>query len=321
MGKVIIIGNGFDLAHGLKTSYNDFSEKYKNNEYMYKFMSLLEHMRDNENYKFDNWNDFENHFEEIANRNCYQEVETQNGQYLKLMNNYNELFKHISELLFKYLSTEVNIKKIKIIDNLKAEFTKDSMTFSYNYTDTAFLYTNNVKFIHGSLKEDEFIILGYANEGPQDLALAEHRKFKKFVLMEKLNYLRYLKSRKIVNIDEYLLEFEPHLDCMFSGKGGYCEFGDHSLKHASKVLKEYAKGNHFLPHLDMIDCKSVNQLVIMGHGLKSDLLEFECMARSFIELESIVLYSYVGEKKEDLDYKIKILKDIFKKDNIEIKYF
>ena len=321
MSKLIIVGNGFDLAHGLKTSYNDFSKKYKNNKYMNEFMFLLEQMKENENYKYDNWNDFENHFEEIANRNCYCEVETQNGQYLRLMNSYNELFKHISELLFEYLSTEVDIKKIKIIDNLKAEFTKDSMTFSYNYTDTAFLYTNNVKFIHGSLKEDEFIILGYANEGPQDLAATEHRKFKKFVLMEKLNYLRYLKSKNILNVDDFLLEFEPHLNCMFSGKGGYCEFSDNSLKHASKVLKEYAEGNNYSPHLDRLDYKSVKQLVVMGHGLKSDLLEFECMARSFIELESIVLYSHVGEKKEDLDYKIKTLKDIFKKENIEIKYF
>lgn len=27
MNQLIIIGNGFDLAHGLKTSYNDFFEK------------------------------------------------------------------------------------------------------------------------------------------------------------------------------------------------------------------------------------------------------------------------------------------------------
>ncbi len=35
MNKLVIIGNGFDLAHGLKTSYKDFvlwylNEKFKN---------------------------------------------------------------------------------------------------------------------------------------------------------------------------------------------------------------------------------------------------------------------------------------------------
>jgi len=28
MNRLIIIGNGFDLAHGLKTSYNDFLLSY-----------------------------------------------------------------------------------------------------------------------------------------------------------------------------------------------------------------------------------------------------------------------------------------------------
>ena len=28
MNRIILIGNGFDLAHGLKTSYNDFIKWY-----------------------------------------------------------------------------------------------------------------------------------------------------------------------------------------------------------------------------------------------------------------------------------------------------
>ena len=28
MNRLVIIGNGFDLAHGLKTSYNDFVDWY-----------------------------------------------------------------------------------------------------------------------------------------------------------------------------------------------------------------------------------------------------------------------------------------------------
>ena len=33
MNKLIIIGNGFDLAHGIKTSYNHFIDNYFNNAY------------------------------------------------------------------------------------------------------------------------------------------------------------------------------------------------------------------------------------------------------------------------------------------------
>jgi hypothetical protein len=28
MNRIILIGNGFDLAHGLKTTYNDFIDNY-----------------------------------------------------------------------------------------------------------------------------------------------------------------------------------------------------------------------------------------------------------------------------------------------------
>ena len=31
MNRLVIIGNGFDLAHGLKTSYGDFINYYINN--------------------------------------------------------------------------------------------------------------------------------------------------------------------------------------------------------------------------------------------------------------------------------------------------
>ena len=41
MRKLILIGNGFDLAHGLKTSYKDFSEKYYDHPMLCKFRELV----------------------------------------------------------------------------------------------------------------------------------------------------------------------------------------------------------------------------------------------------------------------------------------
>ena len=34
MNRLILIGNGFDLAHGLKTKYADFIEWYWNEKYV-----------------------------------------------------------------------------------------------------------------------------------------------------------------------------------------------------------------------------------------------------------------------------------------------
>lgn len=34
MNRLILVGNGFDLAHGMKTSYNDFMSDYAANSFM-----------------------------------------------------------------------------------------------------------------------------------------------------------------------------------------------------------------------------------------------------------------------------------------------
>lgn len=39
--KLYIIGNGFDLHHGLKSSYNDFRETYDPKNYWIEFLQIL----------------------------------------------------------------------------------------------------------------------------------------------------------------------------------------------------------------------------------------------------------------------------------------
>lgn len=39
MNRLVIIGNGFDLAHGLKTSYKDFIRWYLNEINIHKLIS------------------------------------------------------------------------------------------------------------------------------------------------------------------------------------------------------------------------------------------------------------------------------------------
>ena len=39
--KLVIIGNGFDLAHGLKTSYESFANKNMNHPVMKEFKKLM----------------------------------------------------------------------------------------------------------------------------------------------------------------------------------------------------------------------------------------------------------------------------------------
>lgn len=119
-----------------------------------------------------------------------------------------------------------------------------------------------------------------------DTATNEYEKYWKEKMKEKLNFLRFFKESNYANKKELLLEFEPHLECLFSGKGGY----DFPLKYdetsgkdmydtsqASKEIIEYAKCYHFMISNEMIrkkrkeELEEIQEIIIMGHGLESDL--------------------------------------------------
>lgn len=48
MEKLILVGNGFDMAHGLKTSYKNFADKNKDNPDMVSFRSLVDSVKEDD---------------------------------------------------------------------------------------------------------------------------------------------------------------------------------------------------------------------------------------------------------------------------------
>ena len=106
MKQIIVVGNGFDLAHGLKTTYADFVKSNKNDRAMVKFRELVEKLNEEDfNNYFDSedknltWYSFERHMERIS-VNMIQKFE-ENGlkaDYLEIdkkMAKYNKLFSKI----------------------------------------------------------------------------------------------------------------------------------------------------------------------------------------------------------------------------------
>lgn len=94
-----------------------------------------------------------------------------------------------------------------------------------------------------------------------------------------MKFLRFLSERGYNVKKELVEEFEKHLECLFSGIGGYDfplyydevlkkEVYDTSL--CSKIIEEYAKTNEF--SLGIVkerrklieECRNVKKIVIMG---------------------------------------------------------
>lgn len=90
MNILFILGNGFDLNLGLKTSYNDFISSYLNDKSQIEVVKEL-------------------HKTIFLKREMWSDIELALGEYTKSVNHSNEfhdVFEHIGDSLAEYLETE-----------------------------------------------------------------------------------------------------------------------------------------------------------------------------------------------------------------------
>lgn len=323
MRKLILIGNGFDLAHGLKTSYKDFSEKYYDHPMLCKFRELVcsEFVENNVD-----WYDFEANYEGIVGsifeKNFCNGISSEGCIALEnKVKEYNEICEDLAELLKKYLKEETSTD-INKLSSVQEEITYDTHLISFNYTDTAKLYSQKCNYIHGSISEDDFIILGFSEGNvPDAMEGSEYIRFYKEPLKEKLNFIRYLKHNLYNDKAELMQEFDKHLKSLFSGYGGYDEDEKPVVVDLPREIQYYAESNDYCrANLDM-DIECVKEVVVMGHGLKSDTNYIRDIFERVYKLEELILFTYHGENPEDLCRKKDKLKQLSGVSDITIKFF
>ena len=155
--KIIIIGNGFDLSLGLKTSYKDFIES----DY---FTSLLEEHNTLAIYLYkkqeiNNWVDIEKELTEYSKQIKDDKAKVKND------------FKELKNALMDYLK-EAQEKSInqnsKAFQMMKNEISDTDIIYNFNYTNSVFkvakiLGISDIEskhsFVHGSI-ENKNIIFG-----------------------------------------------------------------------------------------------------------------------------------------------------------------
>jgi len=197
MKNLIIIGNGFDLAHDLKTNYTDFKSDIKEHPEKYEILSINNNLLLASLLNGDKelWSDIESAYFDIL-------VHIKDRVYLQ--NNYspvnryttvkhmNDDFEKIKEALCLYLlSQEKNFSPIVNYQNLFNEFNgRDTVVVNFNYTKTVseYLLDKDIELIHihGELeKEDNPIIFGYA---------ADHKESKKLLTQNNNDFVRNIKK-------------------------------------------------------------------------------------------------------------------------------
>lgn len=208
--KLLVIGNGFDLALGLKTSYIDFMEWLMNEHCMdgtdlYEFLS--------NKFKIKRWVDIENELRIYSNKICNPNLSNLNKEEKqKISSKFRREHKYLCNILCEYLKIQVNNNnwletgfKNQSIKQLLSKVNKEPLyVINFNYTDTikAFMVNNVVNHhIHGSLSDGENIVFGVEDSS----------------ILAKENTFLYKSYNPILNVNYLNERFEDAKHILFYG--------------------------------------------------------------------------------------------------------
>lgn len=260
MRHLVIIGNGFDLAHGLKTSYKDFIkyifDNVKDNPTEYKSLiniftsymdyevatSLINDSQIGNHLKFnnslfekffrktivENWSDVEELYFDELSKICKNYSNSKRNDLIKL----NKEFENIIEHLNIYLSHIINQQSENKIKPFHEFFEKinnnTTLILNFNYSNTISFYLpkkdKQIIDIHGQLNSTENpIIFGFAvnqSDSEQFLNTGE-REFTKYIK-------RYLYKNS--NNEKKLRDFlDINGDISVTILGHSCGISDHLI--------------------------------------------------------------------------------------------
>ena len=235
MTTLHIIGNGFDLRHGIASRYTDFKKyAWKHNKHGY-FLGLLETCYPDvnpTNGELELWCDLEAalgnpnieaaftattediEMEEEHEGRYQAEMEDAPGFFLSMM------FEHF-HLIFEEWLNQVDIN-VDRIDNIP-HFDRNGLFFSFNYTDTLELLYNiprdHINYIHGRRNSTDELIVGHCNDinGDEHLStdpiIYEYQAYKNIAELineeqKKVSDILYFNSdywNSLVNVDKVVV--------------------------------------------------------------------------------------------------------------------
>lgn len=249
-----IIGNGFDIHHGLKTNYSDFCTYLKiNNTAFYEYIDKYIDFGDPNNL----WEDFENDLSKLR----IDEILSDNSIYLPNIldeefkmgefNNFPDALRQEKDAIVKGLrmNFESFFKSIKIpfssIQKL-VKINKDSCFLTFNYTETLErLYSidsRQILYIHKCIKEGN-VVFGHGIS-------PENFKAKAPVPPDNLSIFE--KNEWFKKNDNWDYSFD-------TGKENLCEYYIETYKHTSELIRNNLC---FFEGL-----KKINRVIVLGHSL------------------------------------------------------
>ena len=284
--KLYIIGNGFDLNHGLPTGYKNYRDYLMNNNQSIAFkyeecqnIQAAEYNRDTK------WNDIENglrlHYEDAfveMRENYYPDMSSEKTPGWDDINietdNRFSFLKEFTKGLFTSWIQEVEPLNYRI--NRKYMLSLSDVYINFNYTKTLELIYNipcsNIFYIHGQVSIPSSIQFG----NPDNL------------------------KKQHQNDEFYKVVYEPAVETMY----GY----------ARNVYKDIEKNTGILSSF-VNSYENIDEVIVMGHTLLGiDNFYYE---EVFVQRFKNCLWTFYVHSNEDLE-RVNIFRNMYQLDNSKI---
>lgn len=296
-----IIGNGFDLAHGYNTRYDQFVNA-TDSPTLDAFKAECDA---DENAA--TWY----HFEENINRltsSYFQKSMSGDYEYEDVLRHRDQLhsiFRDIHELLIKYLQNEVSKHPVRKRSSVKKFLKRKTYALSFNYTDVADHYSCTVYHVHGTLAEHD-ILLGYDYRDEPCLEEYDDMRWSKRLCRESLMFRRHLKNSLHLHPDDEIFQelmrsLEAYQHSENAGRGIDDEI--ESLIPYFHQIDSFLRGVRNGKPIPDVLLSRITTLVVMGHGIEADQVYLKDILRRCHHLKKVVIFRYAGESNVSFDAK------------------
>ena len=314
--SLAIIGNGFDLAHGYKTTFDEFVKNTSNaNLDIFREFCVDEHIttwhRFEENIKLISINIYQNNFVDNAN---FNEISNKIAQL-------NRIFADIHNLLIEFLKIETNRFQTRKMYNIKRCINSKTKVVNFNYTKVAEEYTTDIFYAHGYIEENN-IVLGYDYSDEPCLISMEYMYWFKKYRRELLAFKRYLETEKFLETEN--LKYKQLMES-FEKYQMYANSGRGIDEEVENEIEEFNQINDFICNecekrlIPDIDYSKIKTITVIGHGIESDKEFLKEILQKCIKLNRVIVFRYNGESDESFISKSEFFKPYCKK--IYTKYY
>lgn len=200
INSTLIIGNGFDLNLGLKTSYKDFLNSEEFQVLLEKENVLADHLYKKSEIKL--WIDLELELIDFS-MNLYDNKEVTTNFRREFQTVVEQFTKYINNLNYDNLNT--NSDAIKVIkDFLNNESTHNKKIINFNYSKSLEIVLKHIGLSYDNIEKLEIRAHGNAEEKKIILGVHDNSNVREdhtFLLKSSFSY--YTKSQEVFNAIEY----------------------------------------------------------------------------------------------------------------------